>query len=117
MWSRRAAMLRTIVLGGLGGLAGTVAVWWLVSRSLDKQLQAGGQELSTELLTGRGELESRLAEGRRELTDRIRQEVATQVPPTVRRELESTLARYNITPATGRQISSVLTAAERMGFL
>ena len=110
-------MLRTLVLGGLGGLAGTVAVWWLISHALDKQLESGGQELSSGLLTGRAELERRLSEGQVELTRRIREEVSTQVPPTVRRELEATLARYSITPDTGRQISSVLSYAERMGLI
>ncbi len=110
-------MLKTVTMGVAGGLLGGLAVWAFASWSLDKQLQKGAGDLASGLDIGRSELESRLGAGRQELTRAIRSEVATQVPPVVRRELESTLRRYNITPTTGRQISNVLTVAESMGLI
>ena len=110
-------MLKNVGIGVAGGLLGALAVWAFASYTLDSQLQKGAADLASGLDIGRSELESRLGAGRTQLQQAIRAEVATQVPPVVRRELEATLRRYNITPTTGRQISSVLTIAESMGLI
>lgn len=110
-------MGKTIAAGAAGGLLGAVAVWFIASTVLGKQFQKGAADLASGLDVGRSELESRLHGGRQELVTAIRTEVAAQVPPTVRRELESTLRRYNITPTTGRQISEVLNIVDRIGLI
>lgn len=111
------SMGKTIAAGAAGGLLGAVAVWFIASTFVDKQFQKGAADLASGLDVGRTELESRLRGGRTELVAAIRTEVASQVPPTVRRELEATLRRYNITPTTGRQISEVLNIADRLGIV
>lgn len=110
-------MLKTVAAGAAGGILGALAIWAFAGSQLDKQLQRGATDLASGLDIGRSELESRLSGGRQELVTAIRTEVQSQVPPVVRRELESTLRRYNITPNTGRQISTVLDAADRIGII
>ena len=110
-------MLRTIAAGTAGGLLGALAVWAFAGSALEKQLTSGATDLAAGLDVGRTELTQRLAEGRQQLRTQIRTEVQAQVPPVVRRELETTLRRYNITPDTGRQISSTLALVERLGLI
>jgi hypothetical protein len=110
-------MLKTVAAGAAGGLLGALAVWAIAGTALEKQLQRGATDLASGLDIGRSELESRLTTGRTQLRTQIRTEVQSQVPPVVRRELESTLRRYNITPTTGRQISEVLNIVDRLGII
>lgn len=109
--------MRTVLFGVAGGLLGGLGVWWYASRQLDKSFAQGAARISGELTTGGAELDARLQQGRAELEAEVRRQVATQVPPAVDRQLRTTLARYGITEATGRQITNVLNQAERMGIL
>lgn len=109
--------MRTFLFSLAGGVVGGVAVYAIAAKVLEKQFASGGQSLAQQLDLGRGELDARLLEGQRQLKQQIESEVRQQVPPVVRRELESTLRSYNITPTTGRQISTVLGYADRVGLI
>ena len=108
-------MFRTAFLGALAGGVSAAAVWMIASRLLDKQLQQGATQLSFGLQQGRGALEARIQQGRDLLEGQIRSAVQAQVPPVVRAELESTLRRYNITPETGQNISTILSYGNALG--
>lgn len=95
--------IQPILVGALaGGLVATVA-WYFTNRAIDKQLAQGGHAL--------------LESAERELNAEASALIAREVPPRVRAELEATLRRYNITPETGRQISTVLSYADRVGII
>lgn len=98
-----------IALGSLGGLAVGLGVWWYASRQLDAQLAAGGSSLTEGLTEGRQTLESRLREGQAQLT--------TQVRSQVRSQLTSALADVGLTPQRAHQISQIVDAADRAGFI
>jgi hypothetical protein len=87
--------MRSILYAGLGGAVGATVLWFIASRLIDAQLQRGVSSIAPEIASA----------------------VQREVPPVVRRELESTLRRYNITPETGRQISSILNAFSASGLL
>lgn len=105
------------LVGGLGGAAVGTLIWMYASRKLDQQLAQGGSELASALGTGRSELQARLSAGEAQLQQQIRTAVQREVPPTVRSTLETTLREYGLTPETGRQMSSILAAADRMGII
>lgn len=98
-----------IFLGGLGGAAIALGIWWYASRALDQQLAQGGSRLSTGIAEGRATLESRLRQGELELQARIRTEV--------RSAMDQRLTEANITPETGTRLSRLLNAAEAAGLL
>jgi acyl-CoA synthetase (AMP-forming)/AMP-acid ligase II len=109
--------MQKLVFGLSGGIVGGLLVWWIASRAVDKSFSAGAARISGELTSGGAELDARLAQGRRELEQKVREQVQAQVPAAVDRQLRTTLARYGITEATGRQITNVLNNAERMGII
>jgi len=78
--------IKTLLLGAGAGAAVGVGVWlfaqWQLNRSFER---------------GKADIRSALA-----------REVEAQVAPAVRNEIERTLARYNITPETGRRIDRIL---------
>lgn len=88
-------MDRSLLFGALGGAGATLLVWAVVSKVIDKQLEAGAADLGPQIATS----------------------VRTEVPPAVRAELTRTLATYGFTQDTGRQISTLLNYADRMGVL
>ena len=103
---------------GLGALAGagvTWLVWRWASVKLDKQLTAGAEQLVAQMSAGEAEFEQRLARGRQELTRQVQREVEARVPQAVSNTIVQTLARYNITPETGRQIDEAFRLAEQAG--
>ena len=87
--------MRSLLLGALGGGFAAGVVWLVANRAINAQLQAGAADLAPQ----------------------VRQAVQEQVPPAVRRELEETLRRYNITPQTGQQLNAVLGLADTMGLI
>lgn len=98
-----------IALGGLGGLAVGLGIWWYASKQLDAQLAAGGSTLTEGLTEGRATLEQRLREGQAQLT--------TQVRSQVRSQLTSALADVGLTPQRAHQIRSIVDAADRTGLI
>jgi hypothetical protein len=92
-----------VLVGAIAGGAVATVAWYFTNRAIDKQLASGGRAL--------------LASAERELTAEASALIAREVPPRVRTELEATLRRYNITPDTGRQISTVLSYADRVGLI
>jgi len=110
-------MSRPIVLGALGGVAAGFGVWFIVSKLLDKQFDTGSARLRAEMGSGSSELRSQMEAGRVQMQAQIRDAVRREVPPVVRSELTSTLNDFGLTPATGRQITRILTNAERIGLV
>lgn len=98
----------TLAGGALGGLA----VWWFASRAIDAQFDKSVGDLDRQLTAGGGELNARLASGRRQLIAEVQQQIAAQVPPTVRDEVRRTLAQHGITPQTGQQIARLAAASD-----
>lgn len=88
-------MDRSLLLGAIGGVGATLVLWAVMAKVIDKQLEAGAADLAPQIGVA----------------------VRTEVPPVVRQELTRTLAEYGFTQATGRQISSLLQAADRIGVL
>jgi hypothetical protein len=88
-------MDRSLLLGAAGGAMAALGVWLVVSKVIDKQLESGAADLAPQIGVA----------------------VRTEVPPVVRAELTRTLAEYGFTQATGRQISSLLNNADRLGVL
>jgi len=81
--------------GAIGGGIAAGFVWMLANRAIDRQLQQGAARMRPQ----------------------IQAAVREQVPPAVRAELTATLARYNITPETGRQLNAALTLADTAGLI
>lgn len=79
----------------LGGATGAAVLWFVASRAIDAQLRGGVAQIGPE----------------------INAAVQREVPQAVRAEMESTLARYNITPQTGQQIRTILGAVAATGLL
>jgi len=108
---------RPVLFGAGAGALVALGVWALASKRLDARFTAGAKQLDQELGHGRSTLEARLAAGRRELDHRIRVQVENEVPPRVQTAMAQTLARYGVTPDTGRRVALALAAAERAGLL
>jgi len=86
----------------IGGVSAFI-VLKVVGAVLDKQLSTGGRALLQSVAP--------------QLETQISQQLQTQVPPIVRRELTTTLTSFNITPSTGRRIDQALVAMERAGWI
>jgi hypothetical protein len=87
--------MRPVLFALLGGATGATVLWFIASRALDAQLRGGVAQITPEISAA----------------------VQREVPPAVRAEMESTLRRYNITPQTGQQISSILNLVAGTGLL
>jgi hypothetical protein len=89
--------------GAAAGVAVAGLSWLIIGRVIDRKIGEGG----TQLLE-RGEL-------------RLRQEIEAtldrELPGLVQRQIRTELGRYGVTEATGRQITTVLNYADRVGLL
>lgn len=106
-----------LLLGAGAGFVTAAVAWKLADRKLEARFDAGAKQLQSATREGRATLEARLARGRRELDTRVRQIVESEVPPRVQIALATSLARYGITPETGRNVAVALAAARRTGLL
>jgi hypothetical protein len=110
----KSILISVLVGAGAGALVG-FGVWWYASRQLEQGLVTGTQQLASQLGMGTAELQHRLDAGAQQLHDELAQQVAAQVPPAVRTQIESTFRNYGITPQTGARIDRLLSLAERLG--
>lgn len=96
-------MLKPFIIGALGGVGVAFLSWMFISKKLDQEFQGRATSLLDEMSPG--------------LRQEIQRTLDREVPTRVRTEIRRTLNSYGITEATGRQISSVLATADRMGLI
>lgn len=101
--------IAAFVIGALGGGLAAGAVWLYASRALDRQLAAGGSQLSTGITQGQAQLESRLRAGEAELQNQIR----TQVNAA----MDQRLTAIGLDATTGARINHLLALADSSGLL
>lgn len=95
--------LAALLLGAIAGGAVAAGAWLWISKQMDKAFEEGSRDL--------------LAQARPAMEREIRQQLQSQIPPLIDRQMTETLNRYGITPQTGAQLSRALTAAERIGLI
>jgi hypothetical protein len=110
-------MITRLALGLLVGASAALGAWYVANRQLERRLASGGADMLRELQGGGAELERRLAIAQAEMQAQLLREIDRNVRPAVRAEVEGTLRRYGITPATGARIDQALAQAERLGLL
>ena len=101
--------LLAFALGAVGGGLAACGIWFYASRALDRQLAAGGTQLSTGITAGQAQLESRLRQGEIELQNQIR----TQVNAA----MDDRLNAIGLDATTGARINRLLAIADSTGLL
>lgn len=91
------------LIGAVAGVGATIVVWKIASKKIDAEFASAGTRL---IESGSASLRSGIATA-----------VQQEVPPRVRAEIETKFREYGLTPSTGRQIATVLNAADRMGII
>lgn len=89
--------------GAIAGGVVAVVAWFAISRTIDAKLAEGGHAM--------------LASAEGDLRTAIDRQLTREIPSRVQAEMSRTLNGYGLTPASGRQIASLLSRAESIGLL
>jgi hypothetical protein len=92
-----------ILLGAAGGALAGLGVWAVASYMIDKQFEQAARDL--------------LTRGETDLRAEIDRQIAAQIPPRVRAEIDRRLTEANITPQTGQQLANALQVMDSIGLI
>jgi hypothetical protein len=117
MASRSGDILLPLALGGVAGILAGLVVWRIAASKLEKSLQEGSGELSTQFAAGRTEIRQRTAAGVQVAEDKIRQAIQLEVRPAVIAQVATSLSGAGLTPETLANVRRALDLARRAGVI
>lgn len=91
------------VLGALGGLGVTLAVWAIASKKLDAEFDRGAHDL--------------LSRGEVQLQQEIRSTLDREIPTRVRTEIDAKFQQVGLNAQSGRQLAALLQLADSSGLI